>query len=43
MKTKYSIEIIDLGHQADHITPEKINYFKNMALTLTMLDCFIIN
>ena len=24
MKTKYPIEIIDLGHQADHITPKKI-------------------
>ena len=27
MKIKYSIEIIDLGHQRDHITPEKIQLF----------------
>ena len=27
MKTKYPIEIIDLRHQADHITPEKIQIF----------------
>ena len=27
MKTKYPIEIIDLGHQADHITPKKIQLF----------------
>ena len=40
MKTKYPFEIIDLGNQPDHGTPKKINYFKNMALILTMLDCF---
>ena len=27
MKTKYPIEIIDLGHQSDHITPKKIQLF----------------
>ena len=27
MKTKNPIEIIDLGHQADHITPKKIQLF----------------
>ena len=27
MKTKYSIEIIDLRHQSDHITPKKIQIF----------------
>ena len=27
MKTKYPIEIIDLRHQADHITPKKIQVF----------------
>ena len=27
MKTKYPIEIIDLGHQPDHITPKKIHLF----------------
>ena len=40
MKTKYSIGILDLRHRLDHINPKKINYFKNMALILTMLDCF---
>ena len=38
MKTKYPIEIFDLRHQPDHITPKKFNYFKNTALILTMLD-----
>ena len=28
MKTKYPIEIIDLGHQSDHITPNKIQVFQ---------------
>ena len=27
MKTKYPIEIIDLRHQADHITPKRIQLF----------------
>ena len=27
MKTKYSIDIIDLGHQADYTTPKKIQLF----------------
>ena len=27
MKTKYPIEIIDLRHQVDHITPKKIQLF----------------
>ena len=27
MKTKHSIEIIDLRHQSDPITPEKIQLF----------------
>ena len=27
MKTKYPIEIIDLRHQSDHITPKKIQQF----------------
>ena len=27
MKTKYPIEIIDLRHQSDHITPKKIQLF----------------
>ena len=27
MKTKYPIEIFDLRHQTDHITPKKIQLF----------------
>ena len=27
IKTKYPIEIIDLGYQPDHITPRKIQLF----------------
>ena len=40
MKTKYSIEIIDLRHQPDHITPETFNYSMNIVLVLRMLDFF---
>ena len=28
MKTNYPIEIIDLRHQADHITPKRIQLFQ---------------
>ena len=42
-KTKYPIEIIDLRHQTVYITLKKINYFKNIVLILTMLDCFYNN
>ena len=28
MKTKYAIEIIDLRHQPDYITPKKIQLFQ---------------
>ena len=31
MKTKYPIEIIDLRHQTDHITPKKIQLFKEYS------------
>ena len=40
MKTKYPIEIIDLRHQPNHITPKQIHLFKEYALILIMLDCF---
>ena len=40
MKAKYPVQIIDLRHQTDHITPKKFNYFKNMVIILTVLDCF---
>ena len=38
MKTKYPIEVIDLRHQADHITPKKFNYSWNIMMILRMLD-----
>ena len=38
METKYTIGILDLRHQSDHITPKIFNYFKKMALILIMLD-----
>ena len=28
MKTNYAIKVIDLRHQSDHITPEKVQLFK---------------
>ena len=28
MKTKYPIQVIDLGHQVDHISPKKIQLFE---------------
>ena len=28
MKTKYPMEVIDLGHHLDHITPKKIQQFR---------------
>ena len=31
MKTKYPIQIIDLKHQADHITPKKIQLFQEYS------------
>ena len=40
MKTKYPIEIIDLRHQSDRITPKKINYSWNMVLILRMQGFF---
>ena len=40
MKTKCSIDKIDLRHQADHTTSKKFNSFGNMVLIPPMLDCF---
>ena len=37
MKTKYSIELIDLRHQPDQITPEKFNYSMCKVPILRML------
>ena len=39
-KTKHSIEIIDLRHQPDHITPKSIKLFHELVLILRMLDFF---
>ena len=41
MKTIYPIEIKDLRHQTDYITPKKFNYFKNMVLILTLLESLL--
>ena len=38
MKTKYSVEILDLRPQHDHITHKKFKYSKNVVLILRMLD-----
>ena len=38
MKTKYPIEVIDLRHQPDQITPKKFNSSWNIILILRMLD-----
>ena len=46
MKTKYPIEIKDLRHQPDHITPKKIQLFEeygtdpdNGRLFLILIRC----
>ena len=40
MKTKYPTGIMGLRHQLDQIPHKNINNFKNMTLSLIMLDCF---
>ena len=40
MKTKYSIGILDLGHQPDHISPKKTQMFQEYGASSEMLDCF---
>ena len=42
MKTKYPIEIIDLGHQLDHITPKKIQLFLEYGADLENARFFLI-
>ena len=37
MKNKYPIQVIDLRHQIDHITPKTFNCLKNIKMTLFML------
>ena len=43
LKTIYPIEVIDLRHQPDYITPKNFNYSWNIVLILKMLDFFNIN
>ena len=40
MKTKYPIEINDLRHQTDHITPKKIQPFQEYGTDPDNVDCF---
>ena len=42
MKTKYPIEIIDLRHQSDHITSEKIHLFHEYGTDPDNASFFII-
>ena len=42
MKTKYPKEIIDLRHQFDHITPEKIQLFLEYGADLENARFFLI-
>ena len=42
MKTKYSIEIIDLRHQSEHITPKKIQLFHEYGTDPDNARLFII-
>ena len=42
MKTKYPIEIIDLRHQTDHITPKKNQLFHEYGTDLDNARLFLI-
>ena len=42
LKTKYPIEIIDLRHQSDHITPKKIQLFHEHGTDLDNARLFLI-
>ena len=42
MKTKYPFKIIDLRHQSDHITPEKIQLFLEYGADLENARSFLI-
>ena len=42
MKTKYSIEIIDLRHQPDHMTPKKIQLFQEYGTDPDNVRLFLI-
>ena len=42
MKTNYSIEIIDLEHQPDHITPKKTQIFHEYGVDPDNAKLFLI-
>ena len=42
MKTKYTMEIIDLRHQTDHITPKKNQLFHEYGTDLDNARLFLI-
>ena len=42
MKTKYTIEIVDLRHQPDHISPKKIQAFKEYGINPDNARLFLI-
>ena len=37
MKNYYPIQILDLRFQVDHISPKKIDFWKNMMIILLVL------
>ena len=41
MKTKYPIEILDLRHQPDHITPKQIQLFQEYGADLDNARLFL--
>ena len=42
MKTKYPIQLIDLRHQTDHITPKKIQLFQEYSANPDNARLFLI-
>ena len=41
MKFLYPIQITDLRHQVDHISPKKYHYSENVQKILTLKDCLL--
>ena len=42
MKTKYPIQVIDLGFQVDHINPKKVHVFEEYRNATTNARVFMI-
>ena len=42
MKTKHPFEIINLGHQADHIIPKQFQLFQEYGLNMARLFLLLI-